>query len=193
MNNTQSLMATRNKSFSLKSLAIASALCVSLVSMGASADMDKKGGGKECSHKQHDAHAMHKGMGEDMHRMEQSLNLSEDQKAKLKANREAKRASHEALGAKAKAAQEALANAVDAGASDSKLKSLAADVGKVQAEMALDRASGQKAFIAVLTPEQKQKYASLKAERQAKMKAHAEERKAKKEERKAKKMSEAAQ
>lgn len=94
-----------------------------------------------------------------------ALDLTDSQKETLKTQREANKAAHQALQTKLFDAREALATAVSAGASDSELNALADTLGKLQAEQALAGAKTQQAFLAVLTEEQKQTLAQLKAKR----------------------------
>ena len=94
-----------------------------------------------------------------------ALDLTDSQKETLKTQREANKAAHQALQTKLFDAREALATAASAGASDSELNALADTLGKLQAEQALAGAKTQQAFLAVLTEEQKQTLAQLKAKR----------------------------
>lgn len=99
------------------------------------------------------------------------LDLTDAQKATLKTQREAEAKSRDQLEQKLSAARDALHSAVTEGASEAKLQSLSASLGKLEGERALQMAKAQKAFLAVLTPEQKQKLEALKSEREQKMKA----------------------
>jgi Spy/CpxP family protein refolding chaperone len=92
--------------------------------------------------------------------------LTDVQKETLKAQREADKTAREVLHTKLFAAREALATAVNAGANDAEISALADTLGKLHAEQALAGAKAQKAFLAVLTAEQKQTLAELKAKRQ---------------------------
>lgn len=94
-----------------------------------------------------------------------TLNLTDTQKETLKAQREESKAAREALFTKLADARQALATAVDAGANESELNALAETVGKLHAEQALAGAKAHKAFLAVLTTEQKQTLAELKTKR----------------------------
>ncbi len=109
-----------------------------------------------------------------MGHMLKGLDLTDAQKVTLKSQRDADAKSREQLQEKLLSAREALQKAVVSGASDSQLQSLAGKLGQLESERALAMAKGQKAFLAVLTPEQKQKLEAQKAERQEKMKARME-------------------
>ncbi len=111
----------------------------------------------------------HRGGGFDGHggrHIERLLDLTDAQKAILKAQREAQADNREAQQAKVADAREALAAAVESGANDTQLNALAETLGKLHAEQVLAGAKARKAFIAVLTDEQKQKLAELKAKRE---------------------------
>ncbi|WP_062061935.1 Spy/CpxP family protein refolding chaperone [Cellvibrio sp. OA-2007] len=123
--------------------------------------------GKKCDDKHHAEGWGEQGRmgGPDARHLGKALNLTDAQKETLKAQREADRPARDALHTKLKAAREALAAAVDAGANDAELHALSETVGKLHAEQALAGAKAQKAFVAVLTAEQKQALAELKAKR----------------------------
>ena len=121
-------------------------------------------GHKHCPH-----HGAGFGPGKGEHHLLKKLDLSDEQKAALKAQREAKAESRKALGEQHQQAKAALMAAAEAGESDSKLQFLADALGKLQAQQALARAQEHKAFLTLLTPEQKTKLDELKAKREAKM------------------------
>lgn len=98
--------------------------------------------------------------------IEKLLDLTDAQKATLKAQRDAQESTREAQQVKIVAARDALATAVEAGANDAELSALADTLGKLHAEQVLAGAKARTAFIAVLTDEQKQKLAELKAKRE---------------------------
>lgn len=98
--------------------------------------------------------------------IEKLLDLTDAQKETLKAQREAQEDTREAQQAKIAEARNALASAVDAGANDAELGALAETLGKLHAEQVLAGAKARKAFIAILTDEQKQTLADLKAKRE---------------------------
>ena len=95
-----------------------------------------------------------------------ALNLTDAQKETLKGQRESEKVAREALHTKLFDAREALTAAVTAGANDAELAVLADTLGKLHSEQALAGAKSQQAFLAVLTVEQKQTLAELKAKRQ---------------------------
>ena len=103
--------------------------------------------------------------GRNLRGVGRALDLTDTQKETLKTQREANKTAREALQTKLFDAREALATAVSAGASDAELNALADTLGKLHAEQALAGAKTQQAFLAVLTEEQKQTLAQLKAKR----------------------------
>lgn len=103
--------------------------------------------------------------GRDFRQLGEVLALSDAQKETLSTAREADKTARKALHTKLADARQALAVAVDAGANDSELNALADALGKLHAEQALAGAKAHKAFRAVLTEEQKQTLAELKARR----------------------------
>ena len=104
--------------------------------------------------------------GRNLRHLGKTLELTDAQKETLKAQREANKGSREALQTKLVDAREALAAAVSAGANDSELNVLAETLGKLHAEQIMAGVKAQKAFVAVLTEEQKQTLAEFKAKRQ---------------------------
>ena len=102
------------------------------------------------------------------------LDLTDAQKETLKTQRDANKAAMDALRTKVAAAREALASAVESGANEAELAALADDLGKLHAEKVLSGAKAHQAFLALLTDEQKQKLAELKAKREAHRKSHGE-------------------
>ncbi|WP_331352314.1 Spy/CpxP family protein refolding chaperone [Cellvibrio sp. UBA7671] len=125
------------------------------------------GAGKNCEGKHHAAKwAEHDGFaGREFRHLGQELTLTDAQKETLKAQREANESAREALHTKLADARSALATAVDAGANDAELNALADSLGKLHAEQALEGAKAKKAFLAVLTEEQKQTLAEAKTKR----------------------------
>ncbi len=104
-------------------------------------------------------------------RLAHLLDLTDAQKETLKTQRDAQEDARDALKDKIGDAREALATAVDAGANDAELATLTETLGKLHAEQLLAGAKAHKAFIAVLTDEQKQKLADLKTKREARRNA----------------------
>lgn len=123
--------------------------------------------GKNCEGKHHAAKwAEHDGFaGRGFRHLGQALALTDAQKQTLKTQREADETARDALHAKLTDARSALATAVDAGANDTELNALAEVLGKLHAEQALAGAKAKKAFLAVLTEEQKQTLAEAKSKR----------------------------
>ena len=104
-------------------------------------------------------------------RFDNFLELTDAQKETLRAQHEAERPSQHALHSKIAEGHEALNTAVESGANDAELSALAETLGKLHAEQALAGAQAYKAFVAVLTPEQKQKLAEAKAKREERKKS----------------------
>lgn len=123
--------------------------------------------GKNCEGKHHAAKwAQHDGFaGSEFKHMGKKLALTDAQKATLKVQRKADESTRDARHAKLAEARSALASAVEAGANDAELNALADSLGKLHAEQALAGAKAKKAFLAVLTEEQKQTLAEAKAKR----------------------------
>lgn len=115
--------------------------------------------GKVCKH----------GMAAEMHGkpgryMARALSLTEEQQQTLKDQRQAGAETRKQLQEQIRAKEQGLQEAVNSGASDSKLQEMANELGKLKATAVLERAKSHQAFLAVLTPEQKQKFDQLKAE-----------------------------
>lgn len=108
----------------------------------------------------------------------QSLDLTEAQQATLKTQRQTQAEARQQLREQLRTAKEALRVGVNSGASESQLQALAADLGKLEGQAALERAKSHQAFLAVLTPEQQQKLEQLKTEHEGKMKERTERHKA---------------
>ncbi len=104
-------------------------------------------------------------------RLAHLLDLTDAQKETLKAQRDAQEDARDTLKDKIGDAREALATAVNTGANDAELVALTETLGKLHAEQLLAGAKAHKAFIAVLTDEQKQKLAELKTKREARRNA----------------------
>lgn len=121
--------------------------------------------GKECMY----------GMAAELHgkpgrHMARALSLTEDQQQTLKGQRQSGAEARKQLREQIRVAEQGLTDAVNSGASDNQLQELANHLGKLKATAALERAKSHKAFLAVLTPEQKEKYEQLKAEHKGKTK-----------------------
>jgi protein CpxP len=123
--------------------------------------------GKNCGGKHHAAKwAHHDGLtGGEFKHMGKKLALTDAQKEILKEQRNADESARDARHAKLADARDALANAVATGAKDAELNALADSVGKLHAEQVLAGAKAKKAFLAVLTDEQKQTLAEVRAKR----------------------------
>jgi len=123
--------------------------------------------GKNCDAKHHAGNGLGQENfgGRDFRHLGETLALTDAQKETLKTQREAGKTAREALFTKLADARKALAAAVDSGANESELNALADTLGKLHAEQALAGAKAHKAFLAVLTTEQKQTLAELKTKR----------------------------
>lgn len=123
--------------------------------------------GKNCEGKHHSAKwTGHDGFADrEFRHFDKALALTDAQKDTLKTRRDADKVAREALHTKLAEARNTLATAVEAGANDTELNALAEVLGKLHAEQALAGAKAKKAFLAVLTEEQKQTLAETKAKR----------------------------
>ena len=122
---------------------------------------------KKCDVKHHSGKmAEHDGFDRrEFRQMGQALALTDAQKTILKSQRDADKSARDAFHLELKAARDALNTAVEAGANDAELAALTDTLGKLQAEKALTGAKKQQAFLALLTDDQKQKFAEMKAKR----------------------------
>lgn len=118
-------------------------------------------------------HHSERGQGHGDKRLEKLLDLTDAQKETLKTQRDANKVARDALHTKIADTRESLASAVESGANDAELAALAETLGKLHAEQALAGAKAHRAFVAVLTDEQKQKLAELKTKREEHRKSHA--------------------
>jgi len=141
-------------------LLLLSAVCIAVPTMAGES-------GKNCEGKHHSTKwSNHDGFaGREFRHLGHALALTDAQKATLKAQREADETARDALHSKLAEARNALSTAVEAGANDVELNALADTLGKLHAEQALAGAKAKKAFLAVLTEEQKQTLAQAKGKR----------------------------
>ena len=93
------------------------------------------------------------------------LDLSDEQKATLKAQRDANKDAQLAVKKQLHEARAALTTAVEAGANEAELNALAETLGRLQAQQALAGAKNHQAFLAVLTQEQKDALAEFNSKR----------------------------
>lgn len=135
---------------------------IALTAPGFAGDWGDKGGPKQEGDWRH---------GQSGKRIEKMLDLTDTQKETLKTQRVTNKSERQALREKITAAHEALSTAVEAGANDAELAALAENLGKLHAQQALAAAQAHKAFVAVLTDEQRKKLAELKAKRKEHRKA----------------------
>lgn len=149
------------KNFKLLATSILLLGSVALVTPGFAVDR-----GDKCDWKYHGGWGHGKG-GEHLERL---LDLTDEQKATLKAQRDTNKAALEDLHAMVADARTALDTAIEAGANDVELAALTENLGKLHAQQLLAGAKAHKAFMSVLTDEQKQALADLKAKREARSK-----------------------
>ena len=100
------------------------------------------------------------------------VELTEDQKKILEADRAANEPANRELHEKLRAAHEALEKAADANASDAELNNLANSSAALIAQEEVSRVKAHRKFLSILTPEQKQKLAQWEAEHKDKIKEH---------------------
>lgn len=102
---------------------------------------------------------------------ENSLGLSEEQRAKMKTVREEAKAKGEALRSQLKVKHEALGQELDAQKPDrAKAEAIVKELGALEQQMGLDRVDMIFQIRAILTPEQYQKLQALHEKRRAEMK-----------------------
>lgn len=99
------------------------------------------------------------------HHFGRGLDLTEDQKATIKAQYEATKAERKQLHQKLAEARAALESAAKSGANDAELGALADALGKLHGERELAAIKDRQAFLAVLTDEQKAKLAERSKKR----------------------------
>lgn len=93
------------------------------------------------------------------------LDLTEGQKAQLKANREASKEAFKARREAMHEAHKALRDAVSSGADQATLDSLGAKIGALEVQKAQEMEKQRTQFEAILTDEQKTRLEEMKAER----------------------------
>ena len=119
----------------------------------------------------HYGHKGHHGGGHHMERMyermAEKLELTEGQKAQLKADREASKAARKAHRQEAHAVHKQLREAIESGADQATLDALGAKLGQLEVQKMQRRQQMHAQFEAILTDEQKAKLEEMKAERKA--------------------------
>lgn len=95
----------------------------------------------------------------------EKLDLTEGQKAQLKANREAGKDARKAQREEWHALRKQLREAIESGADQATLDSLGAELGKLEVQKMQRMHEKQVQFESILTDEQKAKLAEMKAER----------------------------
>jgi len=102
--------------------------------------------------------------------MADELNLTEGQKAQLKANREADRTAGESRREEMRKLRKQLREAIESGADQATLESLGAQLGKLEVAQMQQMQKVRQQFESILTEEQKAKLEQMKAERKARWK-----------------------
>ncbi|WP_066965404.1 Spy/CpxP family protein refolding chaperone [Microbulbifer sp. Q7] len=119
----------------------------------------------------HRGHKAHHGGGHHrekmFERMAEELQLTEGQKAQLKADREAGREVRKAQRQAAREARNQLREAVEAGADQATLDALGAKIGQLEVQKVQRMHQRRVQFESILTDEQRVKLAEMKAERKA--------------------------
>ncbi|SDJ58249.1 Spy/CpxP family protein refolding chaperone [Microbulbifer yueqingensis] len=100
-----------------------------------------------------------------LERMAEKLELTEEQKAQIKANHEANRAEHRKLREEMHKVREEVSEALDSGADQATLDELASRLGALQIEKMRQRREMHEQLKAVLTDEQKAKLEQMHSER----------------------------
>ncbi|QKX18746.1 Spy/CpxP family protein refolding chaperone [Microbulbifer sp. YPW1] len=120
---------------------------------------------------EHQGHRGHKGHHGGHHKermfehLAEKLDLTEGQKAQLKANREASKEARKAQREEWHALRKQLREAIESGADQATLDSLGAELGKLEVQKMQRMHEKQVQFESILTDEQKAKLAEMKAER----------------------------
>ena len=131
---------------------------------GSSADTTKEAASGQKAHK-------HKGQrgAHFFDRMAKELGLTEQQKTQARALKENQRSENKELFEGMVTEKRKLRSLVHAGSADeAAVRAQAAKVAAAEAEMAVKKAQGAKEFLALLTPEQVNRYHALQAKREAK-------------------------
>lgn len=98
--------------------------------------------------------------------MLRELDLTQEQRDQMRTLRE--QGSREAF-ERVREAKKALDDAVEAGADEGTLRQLGYQYGEAEGEAAIERSRMNAQFLQILTPEQREKYEALKAEREKEM------------------------
>lgn len=104
--------------------------------------------------------------------MAEQLQLTEGQRAQLKANREAGRERRKAARAEMRQVRKQLREAIESGADEATVEDLGIRLGHLEVARAKHRQEQRMQFESILTDEQKAKMEELRAERQARHKEH---------------------
>jgi periplasmic protein CpxP/Spy len=167
LKNLMSFKSQTTKKYMTVLAAASLASFASLAVFAEAADAEKKITEQVQHHKHHgDINSTRGGHpGRDYAHLGAKLDLTDAQKETLKAARTANKASTKELHEKLRTAHNALDKAIAANADDAMLNKLTTDLASLIAQKELARAKAHRDFLNLLTPEQKQKLASLKAER----------------------------
>ena len=105
--------------------------------------------------------------GERLNRMSAALNLTDQQKEQARDIFKSTRESTRPVWQELREERKAVRTAIQAGKSESEVEALAQKEGPALAKMAVARADASAKFYAILTPEQRQKLATLHQEHRA--------------------------
>ncbi len=164
MKTLKNLMAFKSQTAKKCVAVIAAASLVGVAAFAQAADADKQTTNAAPHHKHHGDMDGKRGgpMNHGKDHMGAKLDLTDAQKESLKAARAANEASMKALHENLRAAHDALDKAVTANADDAMLEKLSTDMASFIAQKELAKAKARRDFMNLLTPEQKQKLATLK-------------------------------
>lgn len=136
------------------SLVMTTALAIPGMSL---ADQHGPHGGHHGDKWQHHEHMLEK--------MAEKLDLTEEQKAKIKANHEAKRAEHRQMRKELHEVRQEVREALEAGADQATLDKLATKLGSAEIKMMRHRQKMHEQLESILTDEQKAKLEKMHSER----------------------------
>ena len=164
MKTLKNLMAFKSQTAKKCVAVIAAVSLVSVAVFVEAADVETKPIDSVSHHKHHGDMDGKRGgpMNHGKDHMGAKLDLTDAQKESLKAARAANEASMKTLHENLRAAHDALDKAVTANADDAMLEKLSTDMASLIAQKELAKAKARRDFMNLLTPEQKQKLATLK-------------------------------
>ena len=117
---------------------------------------------------QEQKHKGHRGEQQYFKKMARELGLTDEQKTRAKALKEGMRAENKELFGTLRTEKGLLRGMIHSGTADeAAIRAQAAKVAAVEEELAVKKAQGAKQFLALLTPDQVEKYRALQAKREA--------------------------